>query len=136
MQKPALAAAILIGALSLAGQPVLAQPPGASWSGDVCHQQKAAAAAHGTFLGAIFGGIFGAAVAPHDRAAGAVVGGGAGAVIGHAAGADSIDCLPYPPRVEAHDPNCDWVSQNYDGAPHQFEVCKESDGVWRPSGRS
>jgi len=136
MQKPALAAAIVIGALCLAGQTALAQPAGASWSGDVCHQQKDAAAAHGTFLGAIFGGVFGAAVAPRNRAAGAVVGGGAGAVIGHAAGADSIDCLPYPPRVEAHDANCDWVSQSYDGAPHQFEVCKAPDGVWRPSGRS
>jgi hypothetical protein len=136
MQKSALAAAILIAAISLACQPALAQPPGASWNGDICHQQKQAAAAHGTFLGAIFGGIFGAAVAPRDRAAGAVVGGGAGAVIGHAAGADSIECLPYPPRVEAHDAACQWVSQSYDGAPHQFEVCKESDGAWRPSGRS
>jgi uncharacterized protein YcfJ len=137
MLKPTLAAAITISALLLlAAAPAIAQPPGASWNGDVCHEQKQAAAAHGTFLGAIFGGIFGAAIAPHDRAAGAVVGGTAGAVTGHVAGADSIQCLPYPPRVEAHEAACQWVSDSYDGAPHEFEVCKEPDGVWRPSGRS
>jgi hypothetical protein len=136
MIKSALSCAILIGALLLGAQPALAQPPGASWNGDVCQQQKQAAATRGTFLGAIFGGIFGAAIAPRHPAAGAVVGGAAGAVTGQAVGANSIQCLPYPPRVEAHDGACQWVSDSYDGAPHQFEVCKESDGVWRPSGRS
>jgi hypothetical protein len=137
MIKSALPHAILIGALLLTAQPALAQPPGASWNGDLCQQQKQASATHGTFIGALFGGIFGSAVAGrHDRAAGAVVGGSAGAVIGHTAGADSVQCLPYPPRVEAHADSCQWVSDAYDGGPHEFEVCREPDGVWRPSGRS
>jgi hypothetical protein len=123
---------------ALAGAPIAAaaQPPGDYWQGDVCHQQKHAAASRGTFLGAIFGGIFGSALAGRNRAAGAVIGGTAGAAIGHAVGKDSVQCLPYPPRISAHDPNCHWASENYDDGEHQFEVCRDPDGVWRPSGRS
>jgi hypothetical protein len=73
-----------------------AQPPGAQWAGDVCHQ----------------GG-------PKPEP-----------------GAQPPQCLPYPPRIKAHDNPCQWVSEVYDGAAHEFEVCREHDGVWRPSGRS
>jgi hypothetical protein len=136
MIKSVLSRTILIGALLLIVQPALAQPPGAAWNGDVCQQQKQASAAHGTFIGALFGGLFGAVLAPHDRAAGAAVGGTAGAVVGHSAGANSVQCLAYPPRIEAHGAACHWVSEDYDGGPHEFEVCQDPDGVWRPSGRS
>ena len=51
-------------------------------------------------------------------------------------GAYPIQCLPYPPRVKSHADPCHWVSDSYDGAAHEFEVCRVADGVWRPSGRS
>lgn len=133
---PICAAAALAAILVSAAAPSAAQPPGAYWNGDLCHQEKAGAAHRGTFLGALFGGIFGSAVAGRNRAAGAVVGGAAGAVIGHAGGANSVQCEPYPPRVEAHGGACQWVSEYYDGGPHDFEACRDPDGVWRPSGRS
>jgi uncharacterized protein YcfJ len=137
MKFAVLWAAALAAILVATALPAAAQPPGAYWNGDVCHQERAAAAHRGTFLGALFGGIFGSAIAGrHDRAAGAVVGGSAGAVIGHAAGASSVQCLPYPPRIEAHGDTCQWVNDAYDGGPHEFEVCRDPDGVWRPSGRS
>jgi hypothetical protein len=60
----------------------------------------------------------------------------AGAAAGPAIGASSVTCLPYPPRVVAHESNCRWVTQDLGGAPQGFEVCKDRDGVWRPSGRS
>jgi len=130
-------AAALAAILAAPALPAAAQPPGASWSGDVCHQEKAASAHRGTFLGALFGGLLGSAIAGrHDRAAGAVIGGSAGAVIGHTTGAGAVECIPYPPSVEAHGDGCQWVSGNYDGGPHEFEVCRAPDGVWRPSGRS
>lgn len=85
-----LAAALAIAAAPLAAP---AQPPGASWSGDICQQPPAA-------------------------------------------GQGSVTCLAYPPRVETHQHNCRWVEDAYGGAAHQFEVCRDPDGVWRPSGRS
>ena len=129
----ALIVAVLVGAPVSA----IAQPPGAYWRGDVCQQEKAASAHRGTFLGALFGGILGAAVAGRgNRAAGAAIGGTAGAVTGHAVGASSVECIPYPLRVQAHRSDCHWVNEFNDGAQHQFEVCRDTDGVWRPSGRS
>lgn len=137
MKSPLLVAAAIAAAVVASPLPGLAQPPGPSWRGDVCHQEKAAAAHRGTFLGALFGGIFGSTVAGRgNRAAGAVVGGSTGAAIGRAAGANSVECLPYPRRVEAHESRCQWVSQNHDAGPREFEVCRDPDGVWRPSGRS
>ena len=137
MKSPLLIAATLAATVVLAPLAAVAQPPDAYWRGDVCHQQQAQAAHRGTFLGAVFGGLFGSAIAGrHNRAAGAVIGGTSGALIGHAAGANSVQCLPYPPRVEAHQGDCHWVSEDYDGAHHEFEVCRDTDGVWRPSGRS
>ncbi len=47
-----------------------------------------------------------------------------------------VKCLAYPPRVETHQHNCRWVEDAYGDAAHQFEVCRDPDGVWRPSGRS
>jgi hypothetical protein len=42
----------------------------------------------------------------------------------------------HPSRVADHRANCHWVRETYDGADHDFELCKDSDGVWRPSGRA
>ncbi|HVN00655.1 MAG TPA: hypothetical protein VMT68_10615 [Caulobacteraceae bacterium] len=129
----------IAAALAAAAAPTLAaaQPPGDYWQGDVCHWQRHAAARRGSFLGALFGGIFGAAVAGRgSRAAGAAIGGTAGAAIGHAVGRDSVQCEPYPPRFSYHEDNCRWVSEYYGDGRHEFEVCRDRDGVWRPSGRS
>jgi uncharacterized protein YcfJ len=130
----ALAAAVTIAAAPLAAP---AQPAGAAWRGDVCQQQQRAAGAHGGFLGALVGGLFGWTLAGRgNRAAGAAVGGGAGAVAGDAIGRSQLECLPYPPRIQTHEHNCRWVAETYGDAPHQFEACREPDGAWRPSGRS
>jgi hypothetical protein len=71
-----------------------AQPPGAYWTGDICHQPQPAA------------------------------------------GQGALKCLAYPPRIETHEHNCRWVEDVYGGGAHQFEVCRDPVGVWRPSGRS
>jgi hypothetical protein len=130
------AAAILTAAAPslAAAQP---PPPDNHWQGDVCHGETQAAARRGTFLGALFGGIFGAGVAGHGaQAAGAAIGGSAGAAIGHTVGRDSVQCETYPPRISYHEGNCRWVSVVERDGQHDFEVCHDSDGVWRPSGRS
>ena len=105
---------VTLAALSLAAGAASAQPPGAQWTGDVCHQgapaPKPAKAPSSLFEG-------------HPKAA-------------DATSAHPIECLPYPPRIEAHAAPCHWVSDFYDGAAHEFEVCREGDGFWRPSGRS
>jgi hypothetical protein len=93
-----------------------AQPPGAQWAGDVCHQGAATAKPATGALSSLF--------EVHSKAA------------ADATGAHPIECLPYPPRIQAHANPCHWVSDFYDGAAHEFEVCREGDGVWRPSGRS
>jgi hypothetical protein len=88
---------ILAAALAIAAAPLAAtaQPTGASWAGDICHQKPPPVAGQG-----------------------------------------SVKCLAYPPRVETHQHNCRWVEDVYGAAAHQFEVCRDPDGNWRPSGRS
>lgn len=110
---PALALAAVLTAAPFAAS---AQPPGAQWTGDVCHQgappPKLAAVQSSSLLQG------------HADAAPAV------------SSAHPMQCLAYPARVKAHADPCHWVSDFYDGAAHEFEVCREADGVWRPSGRS
>jgi hypothetical protein len=133
--------AIAAATILTAAAPALAaaQPPPTDdhWQGDVCHQERDAAARRSTVLGALFGGIFGATLAGHGaRAAGAAIGGSAGAAIGQSAGRDSVQCEPYPPRISYHEGNCRWVTVVEPDGQHDFEICHDSDGVWRPSGRS
>lgn len=120
-RRAALAVSIAIAATPLAAA---AQPADAAWAGDICQPETHAAGARGGPLGALFTGLFGwmAPPAPHPSR--------------RAVEAGAPQCLTYPPRVETHQPNCRWVQDVYGGAAHQFEVCRESDGVWRPSGRS
>jgi len=129
----------LAGALSIAAAPLAAsaQPPAAAWRGDICHQHKRAAGAQGTLFGSLLGGLFGSAIAGRShRVAGAAVGGSVEAAAGHTIGLSTVACLAYPPRITAHEVNCRWVEQAYDGAEHAFEACRGPDGVRRPSGRS
>lgn len=126
------AAAMLV--TGLATTPVLAQPPpGVYWSGDICRSAQAHEARRGTRTGAIVGGVVGAAVAP-NRAAGALIGGTAGAVAGSAIGRSRIRCIAPPPHHSRRH-NCHWVQDWVNGRWQTFEVCRDRDGFWRPSGR-
>jgi hypothetical protein len=112
-----LALTVTVAALLAAAAPAAsAQPPGAQWTGDVCHEGAPAPKPAGGAPSSLFEGP--AKAAPD------------------ATSAHPIECLPYPPRIQAHAAPCHWVSDFYDGAAHAFEVCREGDGVWRPSGRS
>ena len=106
---------------------------GVYWSGDICHSAQAHEARKGTAIGAIAGGVLGAAVTK-NRAAGALIGGSIGAVAGHAIGKSQVQCVAYPPHYVRH-ANCQWVREKYHGQWRQFEVCRDRDGYWRPSGR-
>lgn len=137
----AISGAALIAATSLAAPQVAAAQPYEGpdrdfGRGELCHRERQEAATNASIFGAILGGLFGAGVAGHhDRLAGAVIGGGAGALAGHAIGAHSVSCVDYPRRISWHRDNCHWVREFYDQRYHEFEVCRDADGVWRPSGR-
>ncbi len=127
-------AAAAMAVPGVAATPALAQPPpGVYWSGDICHSAQAHEARKGTAIGAIAGGVLGAAVTK-NRAAGALIGGSIGAVAGHAIGKSQVQCVAYPPHYVRR-ANCQWVRENYHGQWRQFEVCRDRDGYWRPSGR-
>jgi hypothetical protein len=106
-------AAVLLISVPIAAS---GQPPGAQWTGDVCHQGAPPPQTKGAASTSLIEG--------HADAVGAV------------SSAHPIQCLPYPARIQAHANPCHWVSDFYEGAAHEFEVCREGDGVWRPSGRS
>lgn len=111
------ATTVTVAAL-LASAPFAAwgQPPGAQWTGDVCHQGTPAPKPPPTASSSLLQGHSDAAPVANS--------------------AHPIECLSYPARVKVHADPCHWVSDFYDGAAHEFEVCREGDGVWRPSGRS
>jgi hypothetical protein len=46
-----------------------------------------------------------------------------------------VKCLGYPGRFSYHKTNCRWIDDVSAGGDHQFEVCHDPDGAWRPSGR-
>jgi len=102
---------------------------------DPCHAAQRRAANNGAVTGGVIGAVLGSAIAGRgSRLGGAVVGGAAGALAGHEVGRHSVKCLAYPARYRPR-AQCRWVEQDYSGRPHQFEVCRGADGVWRPSGR-
>jgi hypothetical protein len=133
-------AAVLSLAVASVGAPKLAgaQEYHAYGSHDPCSQAKGHAATNGTVTGGLLGAVVGGAVAgggSGSRLGGALIGGTVGAVAGHEIGKNSVRCVSYPPHHQPHK-NCHWVQQYYDGRNHDFEVCRDADGVWRPSGRS
>ena len=102
---------------------------------DPCRVAKRAAANNGAVTGGLLGAVLGSAIAGRgSRFGGAVVGGTVGAVAGHEVGSHSVRCLAYPPRFRPR-LHCHWVEQDYGGRPHQFELCRDPNGQWRPSGR-
>lgn len=108
--------------------------------GDICDQQRKDATTKGTLAGAGLGALAGAAVAGHgNKTEGAILGGVVGGVVGHQVGKHSVKCAPYPRRISQDRysrNNCRWIEERYDGRNHSLEVCRDRDGVWRPSGRS
>jgi hypothetical protein len=128
-----LMAAAAMAVTGLASTPVLAQPPsGIYWSGDICRAAQAHEARRGRRTGALVGGTIGAVA---GRSAGAaIVGGTLGAVAGNAIGRSQVRCVAPPPqRSRRH--NCQWVQDQVNGRWQTFEVCRDRDGFWRPSGR-
>ncbi len=132
----------LVAAASIAF-PTLAAPSFASaqeyrsyGSYDPCRAEQQAAAKNGTLAGGVLGAVVGSAVAGRgSRLGGAIVGGTVGAVAGHQIAKHSIRCVAYPGGFRHHGLNCRWVEEYYSRRNHGFEVCRDSDGVWRPSGR-
>ena len=57
-----------------------------------------------------------------------------GAVSGNAVGRSRVQCVAPPPR-HSHRHNCQWVQDQVNGRWQTFEVCRDHNGVWRPSGR-
>jgi hypothetical protein len=127
-------------ALAGAGAPQMtgAQEYHSYGSHDPCSQARSHAATNGAVTGGLLGAVVGGAVAGGgggSRLGGALLGGTVGAVAGHEIGKNSVKCVSYPPHYHPR-ANCHWVQQYYDGRNHDFEVCRDADGVWRPSGRS
>ncbi|HEY3798395.1 MAG TPA: hypothetical protein VGL58_08580 [Caulobacteraceae bacterium] len=54
----------------------------------------------------------------------------------HEPAAARIACEAYPLRIQAHQSNCKWVHTQDSAGAHAFEVCRDPDHIWRPSGRS
>jgi hypothetical protein len=133
-------ALLAIAALTVAPNltvPVLAiaQPYAAYGPYDPCVTAKRAAGANGAVTGGALGAVIGSAIAGRgSRFGGAIVGGTVGAVAGHEIGRNSVRCLAYPHRSQPR-AHCRWVEQDWRGRPHQFELCRAPNGVWRPSGR-
>jgi outer membrane lipoprotein SlyB len=107
--------------------------------GDLCAQQRKDSTTKGTLAGAGLGALAGAALAGKGaKTEGAVLGGVVGGVVGHQVGKHNVKCASYPRRISQNNysrNNCRWVEEYYDGRNHSLEVCRDRDGVWRPSGR-
>lgn len=131
----ATAAAIAAPAL-VAPQFAAAQSARNYGEGDICRAEQRRQANTGTAVGAVAGALLGSAVAAKGaKTEGAVLGGAVGAVAGHQIAKHRVKCVDYPHRVSARR-DCRWVQEYYGGRNHSFEVCRQRDGVWRPSGRS
>ena len=109
-------------------------------AGDVCRAEQRRQANTGTVVGGVAGALLGGAVAGNGaKTEGALLGGAVGAVAGHQIAKNRVKCGAYPQRVSRNTyqrNNCRWVQEYYGGRNHSFEVCRERDGVWRPSGRA
>ena len=127
-------AAAAMAVPGVAATPALAQPPpGVYWSGDICHSAQAHEARKGTAIGAIAGGVLGAAVTKNRAARGAdwwVDRRG-----GRPRDRQKPGAVRRLPAALLRRANCQWVREKYHGQWRQFEVCRDRDGYWRPSGR-
>lgn len=108
--------------------------------GDVCQQQKKDAGTKGALIGGLGGALLGRTLAGKgNKTTGTLLGAAAGAGVGYGVGRGSVTCVDYPPQVVQTDysrDHCRWVQQSpQEGQVRQLEVCQNSDGVWRASGR-
>lgn len=133
MRNFVVAAAAAVLAAQPMALPSVAQARDNSYGrSDPCVEAKHKSAQTGTLAGAAIGAIAGSAIAGHgDRGKGAVIGGALGAVAGHQVGLHNYRCASYPRRVSARR-GCHWIVEN----GRSFEICRQRDGVWRPSGRA
>jgi hypothetical protein len=135
----ALAAAALMAIPAATAPELAAAQAYRSYGPEPCGVAKHRAARTGTVAGGVVGALVGSAVAgggTGSRIGGALIGGTVGAVAGHEIGRSSVRCVAYPRRVGYHRGNCRWVVEHYRGRDHGFEICRDRDGVWRPSGRA
>lgn len=132
-----LTAAIAIAAPAFAVPTLVEAQSSRSYGrGDVCSSQRKQAGNRGTIAGGLVGGTLGAAVAGDGaKTEGAVLGGLVGAVAGNQIAKKNFRCASYPKRISARRDNCRWVQEYYGGRWHEFEVCRNRSGEWRPSGR-
>lgn len=129
-------AAAVTAPLTLAPQVSTAQSMRNSGSGDICKAEQKRKANTGALIGGVSGALLGSAVAGNGaKTEGALLGGAVGAVAGHQIGKSRVKCVNYPRGVSARG-DCRWVQEYYGGRDHGFEVCRQRDGSWRPSGRS
>lgn len=129
------AVAALTAAPLAAPQLAAAQSTRNYGSVDPCAAQKRSAGNKGAITGALVGALVGGGVAGNGaKTEGAVLGAGLGAVAGHQIAKRNVRCTAYPNKI-AQRSNCRWVHEYYGGRDHAFEVCRNHDGVWRPSGR-
>ena len=136
----AVAAFALLAAAAPSGVYAQSAPVQDFGRGDICKQQKQDAGGKGALIGSLGGALLGRTIAAKGhKTAGTLLGAAAGAGVGYAVGQGSVTCIDYPPQVTQTDysrDHCRWVQQSpQDGKPRQFEVCRNSDGVWRASGR-
>ncbi|WP_245863712.1 glycine zipper 2TM domain-containing protein [Caulobacter mirabilis] len=104
--------------------------------GDICRQEKKSAGNKGTITGGLIGGALGAVVAGKGaKTEGALLGGTVGAIAGNQIAKNNVRCSDYPDRISSRRDNCRWVQEYYGGSWHSFEVCRNRNGEWRPSGR-
>ncbi|MDB5440466.1 MAG: glycine zipper protein [Caulobacteraceae bacterium] len=47
-----------------------------------------------------------------------------------------LKCVAYPRRITVQKPACRWLEETVGKTVNSFEVCKDKDGLWRPSGRA
>ena len=121
-------------------QIALAQSARDYGSGDICQAERAKKANQGTVAGGVIGALVGSQVAGKGaKTEGAVLGAVVGGLAGRQIAKNTVKCDAYPQRVTQNSyqrANCRWVQEYYGGRNHSFEVCRNKDGVWRPSGRA
>lgn len=131
MRKLLILASIAALAAPAALIPTMAAADTYYGTSDPCKDAQRSSANKGTVIGGATGALAGGLIAGHgNKLGGALIGGAAGAVIGHQVGKHNYKC-PAPPSHYRTRSGCRWIEENGRG----FEVCKGSDGVWRPSGR-
>jgi uncharacterized protein YcfJ len=102
---------------------------------DVCRDDRKSSANKGTAIGAIAGAVLGGSVAGNGaKTEGALLGAGVGALAGHQIGKSRVKCVNYPRNYSSRG-DCRWIQEENRGRNRSFEVCRDRNGEWRPSGR-